>query len=128
MTDDSRRTAQRDAVARVFREAEGPLTTQEAFDRARAILPALGMATVYRAVKRMHDGGQIRAVTLPDGKTRYETAGLAHHAHFTCRVCDGVFDLDDCPACVPAGATLSGGFRVEKHEVSLFGTCPNCAG
>lgn len=124
----SRQTTQRDAITRTLRHAAGPLTTRELFEAARAHCPHLGIATVYRTVKHLSDHDQIRSITLPDGKLRYEDAGLGHHAHFTCRTCESVFDLDICPSCVPDGTTLPGGFHVESHELTLFGVCPTCGG
>ena len=122
-----RNTQQRDAVAHVIRQTNGPLTIREIFQRARRRCD-LGIATVYRTVKILSESGQITAVILPDGRTRYEVAHLGHHHHFRCRDCDCVFDLDVCPVTISKGMILPGGFHVDGHELTLYGTCPGCFG
>ena len=123
-----RSTPQRQAILDTIRRAEGPLTVDTIRHRARGAHPKLGIATVYRTLRLLLEAGTIREVTLPDGQTRYESAHLGHHHHFRCRDCDQVFDLDHCPVTFPDGPTLPGGFQVESHELTLFGTCPNCTG
>jgi Fur family ferric uptake transcriptional regulator len=122
-----RRTRQREAILRSIQEADGPLPVPEIHDRARKSLAALGIATVYRTLKLLHDAGQIKPVILPSGETRYEKSGLGHHEHFRCRVCEQVFDLSVCPVHIPAGTILAGGFLVEDHEMTLYGVCGNCS-
>lgn len=124
----ARQTHQRDAIMAVINAAPGPLTVPELHQQAAAHLPRLGIATVYRTVKLLLETQQIHAVILPDGQTRYESACLGHHDHFRCRQCEGVFDLPQCPMPLPRGQVLPGGFVVERHEVTLYGLCPNCSG
>lgn len=121
-----RQTAQRDAIAAVIRAAAGPLSVDQIHHWASRRRRGLGIATVYRTVKWLLESGRIKLVMLPDGQARYEAADLGHHHHFRCRVCQGVFDLDLCPVSMPAGSTLPGGFQVEGHELTLYGTCPDC--
>jgi Fur family ferric uptake transcriptional regulator len=123
-----KKTVQRDAIFQVIRQAKGPLTVSEILDHASDSIAGLGIATVYRTVKLLLESDRIQTVTLPDGQTRYEPADLGHHHHFRCRLCDEVFDLDVCPVEVPHGAVLPGGFLVEDHELTLYGTCPDCSG
>jgi Fur family transcriptional regulator, ferric uptake regulator len=121
-----RQTRQRDTIVEVIRESAGPLTVQEILERAQDRVPGLGIATVYRTVKLLLEGDRIQTVILPSGETRYESAGLGHHHHFHCRRCQEVFDLESCPVHVPRGA-YEGGYLVEDHELTLYGTCPACA-
>lgn len=122
----TRRTRQRDALVGLIRAASGPLSVPELMEQANAGAERVGIATVYRTVKLLSESGQVRAVTLPDGGTRYERAALGHHHHFHCRQCDRVFDLDLCPVHLHAG-DLPAGFAVESHEVTLLGLCADCA-
>ena len=125
VTPNTRRTPQRDAIERVIGKSAGPLTVREIFDRARRRC-GMGIATVYRAVSLLNESGQVKAVILADGQTRYEAAHLGHHHHFRCRRCCRVFDLDVCPVALAEPATLPGGFRVDGHELTLYGKCPGC--
>jgi Fur family transcriptional regulator, ferric uptake regulator len=121
-----RQTQQRDAIVQVIRSAGGPLTVNEIFDRSQEHVPGLGIATVYRTLKLLLEGGRIETVILPSGETRYESAGRGHHHHFHCRRCDEVFDLESCPVSVPTGE-YEGGYLVDDHELTLYGTCPSCS-
>jgi Fur family transcriptional regulator, ferric uptake regulator len=121
-----RRTRQREIIARVIREATGPLTVPQIHERAQGEMPSLGIATVYRTIKLLQEAAQIETVILPTGETRYEAADLGHHHHFHCRACDEVYDLSACPVEVPADRQVSRGFTVERHELTLYGLCPDC--
>lgn len=121
-----RHTRQRDEIVQVIRSAQGPLTVPEILARAQRSIPGLGVATVYRTLKLLQEGGQVQTVILPSGETRWESAGLGHHHHFHCRVCDEVFDVDTCPVSVAGGRELGNGFVVESHDLTLYGTCPDC--
>jgi Fur family ferric uptake transcriptional regulator len=121
-----RQTRQRDAILNVLAEANGPLSVPEIFALSKKIIP-LGIATVYRTVKLLLDAKEIQSVILPSGETRYEAADLGHHDHFQCRKCLHVFDLSVCPLHLASGTIIPGGFIVEDHEMTLYGTCPECA-
>lgn len=108
--------------------ADGPLTAQELHERARAGLPGLGLATVYRHLARLEAGGEVVAVHLPQDAVRYEPAGRGHHHHFRCVRCATVLELGGaCPVAMLEGATLPGGLTVLGHELTLFGLCADCA-
>lgn len=121
-----RQTRQREAILGAIRESAGPLTVEEIHERGQARVPGLGIATVYRTVKLLLESGEVQTVLLPTGDTRYEPAELGHHHHFHCLMCDNVFDLDSCPIDIPHDKPYAGGFMVEDHEITLYGTCPAC--
>lgn len=119
-----RQTRQREAIRTAFTAAARPLGPQEVLAAARALLPELGIATVYRTIRALLGEGWLRAVELPGAAARYEVAGKRHHHHFHCRVCDGVFEVEACPTGI--GRLLPGGFRLEAHEIILYGLCAGC--
>jgi Fur family ferric uptake transcriptional regulator len=121
-----RQTRQVGAIQAVVEQAGRPLSAQELWKEARRRVPQLGMATVYRQIKRLIEQGWIVPVTLPGEPDRYELAELGHHHHFRCRKCKRVFDIKGClgdwKRLVPRG------FRVESHDVLITGLCRDCAG
>lgn len=121
-----RQTRQRDAILEVIRESSGPLTVQEILERSQEQVSGLGIATVYRTLKLLQEAKLIAMVILPSGESRFEPAELGHHHHFHCRSCDSVYDLETCPVEIPHGRPFAGGFLVDDHEVTLYGTCPSC--
>ncbi len=122
-----RQTRQRDAILRVISEADGPLSVPEIHERAKVAHAGTGIATIYRTLKLLQESAQIHAVILPSGESRFEPIGRGHHEHFQCRKCGSVFDIHACPLDLPRNTTLQGGFIVEDHELTLYGTCPGCA-
>ena len=125
-TPGKRNTRQRDVILDVIRSARGPLAVVGILPQAAKRIPGIGIATVYRTVKLLLEQGRISAVILPTGETRYEAHGLSHHHHFLCTACGQVFCMDFCPFAGANRARLPGGFRVESHTVTTYGTCPEC--
>jgi Fur family transcriptional regulator, ferric uptake regulator len=122
-----RNTNQRRAILNALQTAPGPLTPQEVLERAQDDSEHLGLATVYRNLNALSEQGDIIAVHLPNDVPRYEMAGRGHHHHFRCETCGKVFELEgSCPVAVLEGVTLPGGFKVQGHELTLYGVCSRC--
>ena len=92
---------------------------------ARKRVPALGVATVYRAINQWVEAGWLVPVLLPGEPARYEQAGKHHHHHFRCRRCGGVFEVEGCPAGLRK--MVPRGFKLESHDLVLAGLCAQCA-
>jgi Fur family ferric uptake transcriptional regulator len=119
-----RTTRQRDAIKSVLQAAKRPLSPQEVLEGARAAVRGLGMATVYRNLKRLVAEGTVQAITLPGESQRYEMAESAHHHHFQCTICRRVYDIHGCPGNLRRLAPR--GFKVDQHDVTLYGRCSDC--
>jgi Fur family ferric uptake transcriptional regulator len=119
-----RTTRQRLTIEEVFQKEARPLTPPEVFEGAKRILPQIGLRTVYRQLKDMAVEGIIVGVDYPGQPLRYEWVSDAHHAHFICRQCDRVFDMQvDVP---DVKITPPPGFTVTGQETVFYGTCPEC--
>ena len=119
-------TRQKQALEAIFQRARRPLTANEICREARLEIPSLGIATVYRAIKQFVSEGQIRAVEIPGVPPHYESADRHHHHFFLCQECKCLFDLVGCVRGVRGLAPS--GFRVQQHEIVLYGECASCAG
>lgn len=119
-------TQQKRVLSEVFERAERPLTPGEICEQARKELPAIGIATVYRAIKQFLEDGLIRAVEVPGAAPHYESAARHHHHFFLCQHCKRLFDLVGCVRGVKSLAPE--GFRVTQHEIVLYGQCAGCLG
>jgi Fur family ferric uptake transcriptional regulator len=119
-----RQTSQRAAIESSLQEARRPLSLDELLQAARLDAPGLGIATVYRNLKRLVEEGAVVPVMLPDEPARYELAGKGHHHHFRCRQCNRVFDIHACLG--DLNRLVPQGFRLETHEILLFGLCDRC--
>ena len=122
-----RATRQKTAIRTVIDAARRPLTPLEMLAAAREQVPALSIATVYRAIKSLLLEGSIQMVPLPGDNPRYESnhAASTHHHHFQCTMCQRVFDVHDCPGELKHMAPR--GFVVERHELTFYGRCADCA-
>jgi Fur family transcriptional regulator, ferric uptake regulator len=104
--------------------AKRPLTPQEVLDGARKMVSGIGMATVYRNLKLLVAEGTLQAIALPGEPPLYEPTDAGHHHHFQCMNCRRVFDIPGCPGNM--GRLAPRGFKVEHHEVTLYGRCIDC--
>lgn len=120
----ARETKQRQAIRRVLDGADRPLSPAEVLTVAQAEVPGLGLATVYRTINALVEEGWLVPVEVPGRPPHYERAGKEHHHHFHCRGCGKVFELQGCPGNLKSLAPS--GFRVEGHELTLYGVCPGC--
>ena len=123
-----RRTAQKDAMKEVFRLHKRPLSVQEVHDRATEILSDIGIATIYRGIKRLLNEGYIEEVLAPGNAPRYEIRQdeICHHAHFFCRECGTIHCLKEVRIENPSEEWREMGIEVEREERFLFGTCWTC--
>ena len=119
-----RKTRQKQLIPDILTKAGRPLSVTDILASGKATLPTLGVATVYRTIKRLLDDGEIQAVDIPGDATRYEMA-KAHHHHFKCHACDNVFEIEGCPGNLRQ--LLPRGFRAESHDLTIYGRCRACA-
>lgn len=119
-----RKTSQREAITGAFTETERPLSPQEVLDAAQGEVPGMGIATVYRNIKRLTAEGWLVPVEIAGEPTRYERAGKRHHHHFHCQVCDRVFEVHGCVDTIRQ--LTPRGFELLGHDLVLMGRCAEC--
>lgn len=122
-----RRSSRREAILHVIGTSKGALTPEQIHMAAEKKVSGLGIATVYRNLKLLHESGLIHNIILPDGQTRYELADKKHHHHFQCDDCGRAFCLDGCVLGMKEPPQLPDGFLVSGHEITYYGTCPSCS-
>lgn len=102
-------------------------TTQEIFARARERAPGIGYSTVYRALDRLRDLGLILEVQVPGGASALYEPARSDHAHFVCRRCGLVEDVDYAlPPSFVADLERRRGFGVSDVSLTLEGVCARC--
>lgn len=120
-----RSTKQKRAIEAVLHARANPLTAIEIHALASREVPSIGLATVYRSLKSLANDGLVVTVEIAGQPPRYERADKGHHHHFFCRECGGVFELEKCVEGIKSIAPPR--FRVEDHEITLYGACDACA-
>jgi Fur family ferric uptake transcriptional regulator len=121
-----RNTRQKAAVVDVLARAATPLSARQILTRAQRSVPSIGQATVYRILKSLLDKGTVATVQLPGEVPLYERAGKSHHHFFRCRKCGFMYEVKGCAELLKG--LVPRGFRLEDHELFLFGTCSSCTG
>lgn len=118
------KTQQRSSILEALHELGRPVTAQELLETAAANSPGLGLATVYRTLKRLVDVGEVRKIEVAGVPPHYEMEDDQHHHFFVCEDCHKMFDLAGCPGGFKK--LLPSGFKMKSHEVVIYGACPDC--
>ncbi len=121
----TRNTRQKNAIRSAFKQADRPLSPEEALALAQQQVDGVSMATVYRNIAALLEARWLTPVHIPGASTRYEVAGKAHHHHFQCVVCGAIHELAGCTMQVKP--RLPRGFKYSGHEFFVYGTCAACS-
>lgn len=120
-----RRSKQKEAILRVIRNATCHPDAGWIYEQVRLEIPRISLGTVYRNLKALESGGQIRRLEI-DMQSHYEKTG-DKHSHFRCDRCGTIRDVylsfdteldqevsDDIGCCVT------------RHYLEFVGHCQDC--
>lgn len=103
-------------------------TADGLFARASAEMPGISLRTVYTTLTDLVEMGELQAVSLGSGATRFDPNVDEHH-HGVCDACGSVVDLyvDGSDTLVVDG--VDGAERFTPHSASIVfrGICATCA-
>jgi Fur family peroxide stress response transcriptional regulator len=124
---DFRITPQRIAILKVFLQSHDHPSVEQVYEEVRENFPTTSLATVYKTVNLLKEIGEILEIGFAGGGNRYDGNKPYPHPHLICTRCKRIIDpeislLDQITAEV-ANAT---GYRIESHQIELFGVCPTC--
>jgi Fur family ferric uptake transcriptional regulator len=126
-----RRGGARTAVVEALARHDCAVTALELDDELRRRRPAVGRASVYRALEQLEQLGLVQRMEVTRGTAGYERVepGGEHHHHAICSRCGRMVPFED-PSLERAIEKLSGAidFEVTDHDVVLRGRCGRCAG
>lgn len=121
-----RLTAQRRVIAEAMAGDHVHLAADEVFDRARAVLPEVSLATVYNTLNELVEMGELVELAHADGRKRYDPNVVERHHHLVCVDCGRMLDVHAPDP--QLAADQSHGFEVLDVEVTFRARCPACAG
>lgn len=120
-----RLTSQRRVIAETMSGEHVHLTADEVLERARAVLPEVGRATVYNTLNELVALGEVAEISHLDGRRRYDPNVVEPHHHLLCVGCGRMLDvLADDPR---LSADQRHGFELLDVEVTYRARCPECA-
>jgi Fur family ferric uptake transcriptional regulator len=125
-------TSRREQVLRVLLEnRDKHLSAEEVYYLAKQKMPDVGLATVYRTLELCLFSDIICSNDFGDGRRRYEFCGLGsnghYHHHLICTRCGKIIEDDgDFLDSLERRIYKEHKFRVENHQLKVFGICEKC--
>jgi len=116
-------TIQRLAILEYLEQTTSHPTADQALSAIRKKFPSISRATVYNTLEALTKAGAILRLTVDPSAARYD-AETAPHAHFRCRLCNRVYDIE-LEAGNPAGSEIDG-HRIESVRIYAYGVCASC--
>ena len=119
-------TAQRQCIFRILQGAETHPSAEAIHADAVLEMETISLKTVYQTLHDLSELGEISALDVGTGATRFDPNVDDPHHHLVCRRCGCVRDLvvEFPDLTVPRGADL--GFELGSAEVIFRGLCPQC--
>lgn len=119
-------TPQRQCIFGVLYGNRAHPTAEAVHELARRQMETISLKTVYQTLHELVALGEVAALDLGTGPTRFDPDVAGTHHHLVCRGCGRVQDLhvDFSTVRVPDGAT--DGFEVGPAEVVFRGWCARC--
>ena len=117
---------QRQMVLDVVKNRTKHPTADKVYEILKEDHPEISLGTVYRNLNLLAEMGEISRVETSSVKDHFD--GNQHpHAHFVCRKCGGVFDLNlDISQLLQSAKGVEGSFQVEDCKVLVQGVCEDC--
>ncbi len=127
MANTHRHSAKRDEVLACLRATKSHPSAATISEQLRP--RGISRATVYRNLAQMRASGEIVSVGVVDGFERFD-ACTKPHAHFVCRCCGAVLDVDgiSLPPALSERAAQELDAVVESAWLTFSGICGDCAG
>ena len=119
-------TPQRQCIFRVLQRDVTHPTAESVHEAARGQMETISLKTVYQTLNDLAALGEIGALHLGTGTTRFDPNVETVHHHLVCRGCGKVRDLhaDFTGVTIPGGAQQ--GFEIGQAEVVFRGLCAEC--
>lgn len=118
-----RHSKKRDAILEALRHTTAHPTAETLYEELKPSVPDLSLGTVYRNLAQFKEQGLAISVGTVNGQERFDGC-TTPHAHFICRECGAVIDLETSPEIHPVCPV---GSVAEFATVVVTGLCADCA-
>ncbi len=117
-------TPQRRVVAEVFAGEHLHLSVDDVYERARAELPEISLATVYNTLNELVGMGELLEVNRCGDRRRYDPNVEQRHEHLLCVDCGRILDVHARRPHIADEERY--GFEILEVDVVFRGRCPDC--
>lgn len=118
-------TPQRLAVFRALVGRADHPSPEALFKSVRKEIPAISLATVYKALDALEDAGLVSEVSRLQETKRYD-ANLSPHHHLVCTECRRIIDVELPESGPPEPIGGFGNFEATQMHVQILGVCGDC--
>jgi len=119
-------TQPRTVIVDAILAQESGFTADGLYDALRGVA-GVGRATVFRTLDTLTRLGYLRRLHGADGCHQYVRATPGHYHHLVCTHCGRVVEFDGCSVSAMTDTIAAHTqFRIESHNLELFGVCPDC--
>jgi len=116
-------TIQRLAILDWIGQTRQHPTADQVLCAVRKKHPTISRATVYNTLDALTKAGMILRLNVDPSVARYD-ADLGPHAHFRCRVCGAIYDIEAIGETPPD--VSADGHLVESIRTYAYGICASC--
>lgn len=117
-------SAQRIAIMRYMVEHHDHPTADDIHLALVGDMPTLSRTTVYNTLWLLVENNALMSLDIDRTNVRFDYA-TRPHAHFMCRRCGTLYDIDLDPTSI--GADIGAGVAVEQVSVNYRGLCRDCS-
>lgn len=115
------------AIMDLLEEQKMHLTASDIYDAIREKFSAVNRSTIYRALKRLVDEGEVSISDMGGGSQVYERYSDAPHHHLICQSCGKTFNLEDEVVQKFFREVETGkDFKIHTTHLILYGICSQC--
>ena len=120
-------SVQRIAIMTYLMEHRTHPTVDEIYTALAPSIPTLSKTTVYNTLKLLSEQGAAQTLTIDERNTCYD-ADTTPHAHFLCKHCGKIDDLE-CNANIKQVEEMDmNGHEVQEVHYYYKGICKSCLG
>lgn len=122
-----RNTQQREVILAEFLRLHEHVTIDELCDQVRKVDPAIGYATVYRALKLFTECGIADKRDFGGSSARFESVSEEHHDHMICDECGAIIEFhNEAIEKLQEEVCAQHNFKLTSHRMELYGHCEKC--
>ena len=119
-----RPSVQRVAIMQYLLDHRTHPTADDIYTELVKAMPPLSRTTVYNTLQMLVTNQTVLGLTIDQHNMHFD--GYTHpHAHFLCRSCGKIFDVE-VNSHLREHLFTSDKFAIEKVELNYMGLCPDC--